>query len=66
MMDETTEWDATSTTLSVPLISLVTYARRPSGAKATARGRMSTRKFAATVSARVSMTETVLLVSAVT
>ena len=62
----TTAWRPTSTTLTVAAISFVTYALRPSGAKATSRGRTSTRKLATTRSARVSITDTVLLVSAAT
>src|SRR5687767_6580428 len=61
-----TAWVATLITETVPLISFVTYARRPSGANAAARGRTSTRKLATTVFVFVSITDTVLLVSAVT
>ena len=55
-----------STTAIVRPISVVTYARAPSGEKAASRGRESTMKVEATLSLRVSMTETVLLVSEVT
>ena len=55
-----------SITNSVPLISLVTKARQPSGAQTAALGRMSTSRFATTESRRGSITETELLVSAVT
>ena len=55
-----------STTLTEPPISAVTQARLPLGANAAARGRTSTRNDATTLSLRTSMTDTVLLVSAVT
>src|SRR5512132_194757 len=55
-----------STTDTVWPISAVTYARFPSGENAAARGLASTRKLATTLLDRVSITDTVLLVSAVT
>jgi hypothetical protein len=50
----------------VPPISAETYARRESGEKATARGRMSTSTLPTTFPVRASRIETLLLVSAVT
>ena len=63
---EMSSWLRPSITDSVPLISLETQAREPSGAQATACGWRSTRKFAPTGSRLVSITETELLVSVVT
>jgi hypothetical protein len=53
-------------TVSVPPISALTYALRPSGENATARGRASTSTLPTTAPVRASITETLLLVSAVT
>src|SRR5512132_2633250 len=61
-----TRWRDVSTTDIVPPISVVMYARRPSGENAAPRGRGSTRKLATTLLVVVSITDTVLLVSAVT
>lgn len=59
-------WVRSSIAESVPLISLETYTRAPSGAQAAARGFRSTRKFDTTRCRRASITEIELLVSAVT
>src|SRR3954468_24757644 len=55
-----------STTFTVPPISVVTQAYRPSGENAAARGRASTRTFAMTTPVGALMIDRLLLVSAVT